>query len=315
MDICDGYAEMLNWAHNYGITTRGSFLSPRDAGRLAVIPKIANSVSRHVDDALKVGVNIRQGIEKEWNVAMVLCGDGSSGLEDGSFHGSGSPDGVACKFWLMEWDSLQLSWKHSNPTGIVSWPHRPVTVPDRCHLDRGLALARPYVQIRAPANEPNIALLKNIQKEWLESNQGFGIIGGGPQARPANAHLSRYFIRCFGETFYKGHTERNCVINAMCNAFFLFLGKSQAQKLVRNLPASILATSTRCRPFDDDKPEISDLILLGQIQPILQQAGGYLSIKKFKIPRHSHREPPEVRFNWLFSKNYYGRLFVLRLFE
>ncbi len=170
MDTCDDNAELLNCACNYGISTRGSFLSPNYVGRLAVMPNIANSVFHHIDYAVKAGVDVRQGLEKDWNVAIVLCADGSSGLEDGLFYGSGPPDRVACTFGLIDWDSLQLSWKHSNGTVILSWTYRPATVRARRHSDRGLA-PRPFVQIRASTNEPNISLLKRFSKREVEKQR------------------------------------------------------------------------------------------------------------------------------------------------
>ena len=33
------------------------------------------------------------------------------------------------------------------------------------------------------------------------------------------------------------------------------------------------------------------------------------------IPRHGHLQSIACRFNWLFEKKYYGRIFVARLFE
>ncbi len=188
LDTCDDYVELLNEANNYEIASRGSFLSPNDAGRLAVTSNIANSVSRHLDDEAGPWKRMERSDDIIWRCFIWI----------GKWFVLWLRFTRWCRVhvWLMEWDSLKFSWKHSNTTGIVSWIHRPVTVWARRHRDRGLAPARLYVQLRGSANEPKISLLKT------KSKKGFRVIIGGPQARPSNAQLSRCFIRCFGETTY-----------------------------------------------------------------------------------------------------------------
>ena len=135
------------------------------------------------------------------------------------------------------------------------------------------------------------------KNDWLESKQGFGIVISCPKSRPANLNLVNYFIRCFGHIPYKGDEDRNCISNGICNAFFQILRKKRACELVSNLPASIAAASTRCRPFSEDRAEVADSIKLGSIGSIFQEAGGYLSIKEFTLPPHGLRERPAYRFN------------------
>ncbi len=99
------------------------------------------------------------------------------------------------------------------------------------------------------------------------------------------------------------------------NHLFPTSGRKRSLTLVRNLPKSILKACTRYCPFSDDRPKVAKLLKLGHIGPILQVAGGELSFKNCKIPPHSHREKSKNRFDLVFSKNYYGCIFFLQLFE
>ena len=42
---------------------------------------------------------------------------------------------------------------------------------------------------------------------------------------------------------------------------------------------------------------------------------GNLGIRKMMIPRHGNLQSAACRFNWLFEKEHYGRIFIARLFE
>ena len=123
-------------------------------------------------------------------------------------------------------------------------------------------------------------------------------------------------IRCFGITPYRGAGEgRDCVIHAACNVMFLLLGERSAAYEVSRLHRSIALASARCRPYTEGRPEVCDLLKLGHLGPVFQNAGGHLSIRKMIIPPHGHQQSIACRFNWLFEKEYYGRIFIARLFE
>ena len=160
-----------------------------------------------------------------------------------------------------------------------------------------------------------VSNFSKVSEALAFEEQRFCLLVEVPRARAFNATLATYFIRCFGKTPYPGNTDRNLLTNAICNAFFLLLGSDLHSNLVGNLPACIAAALRRCRMFSDDRPEVADLLKLGHVGPILQESGGHLAIKKFKIPPQGHRETPDVRFNWLFSTMYHGHVFLDQLFE
>ena len=105
------------------------------------------------------------------------------------------------------------------------------------------------------------------------------------------------------------------MINALGNLFFIFLREDRASELFNRLPQCIASASRRHRPHTDGKLEISDLMKLGHLRPILQDAGRYLGLHKLSVPPHGHKEDPHSRFNWLFEKSYYGKVIIVRLFE
>ena len=105
------------------------------------------------------------------------------------------------------------------------------------------------------------------------------------------------------------------MINALGNLFFIFLGEEKASELFNRLPQCIASACRLHRPHTDGKLEVSDLIKLGHLGPILQDVGGYLGLRKLSVPPHGHKDNPDSRFNWLFGKSYYGRVVIVRLFE
>ena len=96
---------------------------------------------------------------------------------------------------------------------------------------------------------------------------------------------------------------------------FLLVGERSAAYEVIRLRRSITLASARCRPHTEGCPEVSDLLKLGHLGPIFQYAGGHLGIRRMIITRHGHLQSIAYRFNWLFEKKYYGRIFVAHLFE
>ncbi len=79
MNRNDDYADLLIWAQQYGIDSRGSFLYSSDAERLAKAPTSSNRVFQNSSDAVHA---IERKTNIEWNVASTICGDGFAGLED-----------------------------------------------------------------------------------------------------------------------------------------------------------------------------------------------------------------------------------------
>jgi len=144
MDGSGDYADLLCWAQRNGINASGSFLSSVDAGTLSRSPSTSTILSPNNNDAIAA---VSQSADRAWNVASVVCGDGSSGLLDGVFYGSGSIDGSVSTFWALEWDSLRLSWRFPDISGIISWPCRAVTQIARSSRAKGLVPFRPYVDI------------------------------------------------------------------------------------------------------------------------------------------------------------------------
>ena len=76
---------------------------------------------------------------------------------------------------------------------------------------------------------------------------------------------------------YRGDGEgRDCVIHAACNAMFLLVGERSAAYEVSRLDRSIRYASARYRPHTERRPEVSDLLKLGHLGPIFQNAEGIL---------------------------------------
>ena len=161
-----------------------------------------------------------------------------------------------------------------------------------------------------------VKLIKQRINQWLSETRGFSLIIGGQGARAPNPALSIFTIRCFGVTLYRGDGEgRDCVIHAASNDMFLLLGERSAAYEISRLQTSIALDSIRCRPHIEGCPEVSDFLKLGHLAPIFRNAGGHLGIRKMIISRHGHLQLIACRFNWLFEKEYYGRISIARLFE
>ena len=77
-------------------------------------------------------------------------------------------------------------------------------------------------------------------------------------------------------TPYRGGDEGlDCAIHAACNVMFLLLGESSSAYEVSRLHRSITLASARCRPHTEGRPEVSDLLKLGHLGPIFQNAGTF----------------------------------------
>ncbi len=173
--IIDGnidYADLLNWADHYDINKQGSFLSSSDADRLSRALGSSSSASRNLKDAVSA---VTKNTKPEWNVAAIVCGDRSSGLEASVFYGSGSIDGSMSSFWALEWDSLSLSWKSADHTVFISCSYKPLTKSARLLRDRGLAPYRLYIDTNHCSEEISISTLKESQKSQLLKNGGYSL--------------------------------------------------------------------------------------------------------------------------------------------
>ncbi len=106
------------------------------------------------------------------------------------------------------------------------------------------------------------------------------------------------------------------MIDTACNAMYLLLGDSKASSMNTQLVEVALSASQRLRTHDEGKPEISDFLNVGHLGPVFRGLGADLYIKRVKnIPPHGLREPPDIRFNWLFEKRMHGRVYLARLYE
>ena len=81
---------------------------------------------------------------------------------------------------------------------------------------------------------------------------------------------------------------------------FLLLGERSSAYEVSRSHRSITLASARCRPHTEGRPEVSDLLKLGHLGPVFQNAGEHLGIRKMIIHRHRHLQSIACRFNWLF---------------
>ena len=309
------------------INTPGSFSSPRKCKRShgtevsltgtgAVVQKFTKASHPSKHDWISEGEQVENTDASAWNVSAVLCGDGSSGFERRIYYGSESSDGAGRGFWSMEWDTLNLNCMYSISDSYLSWPFRPVSRLARLKRRNRESPVRLAINVEGYSREIIIPLIKQPIQDWLRENKGFCLIVGGPGARAPYPALSIFMIRCFGVTPYRGDGEgRDCVIHAACNIMFLLPGERSAAYEVSRLHRSIRMASARRRPHTEGRPEISDLLKLGHLGPIFQNAGGHLAIRKMIIPRHGHLQSAACRFNWLFEKEYYGRIFIARLFE
>ncbi len=126
-----------------------------------------------------------------------------------------------------------------------------------------------------------LLLIKDTLKCWLNDNQGFCILIGGPGARVPNIQTFRYYVRCFGEIIFR-NSARSCVIDAACNIGFLLLGDARALSMSDRFAKVNRRASQRPLPRDEGKAEINGFISADQLGPVLEGLGGDLSIRKVK---------------------------------
>ncbi len=161
---------------------------------------------------------------------------------------------------------------------------------------------RPFVDIEGYPQNTALVLIKNTLNRWLQENPGFCILIGGPAARGQDTQTIKYYVRCFGEIGFR-NSGHSCIIDAACKDMYLLLGDSKASYLSSRFIEVARRASRHLRPNDAGKPEIGDFISVGHLEPVLQGLGGELSIRNVKnISLHGHREPPHIRFNWLFER-------------
>ena len=96
---------------------------------------------------------------------------------------------------------------------------------------------------------------------------------------------------------------------------FLLLGERSAAHEVSRLHGSIKLSSARCRPHIEGLPKVRNVSKVGHLGSIFPNPRGHLGIRKMIIPRHGYLQSIACRFDWLFEKKHYGRIFIGRLFE
>ncbi len=79
--------------------TQSSFFSSSDADQLSRTLGSFSSASCDANDAVRA---VTKNTEIERNIASIVCADGSSGLKECVFYGSGSIDGSVSLFWALE---------------------------------------------------------------------------------------------------------------------------------------------------------------------------------------------------------------------
>ncbi len=174
---------------------------------------------------------------------------------------------------------------------------------------------RPFIDTSDSERIINLVSVEEALKNWLFANRCYCIIIGGPGYCPACYSTSKYCVRCFGLTPFQDVNSRDCMTNAVGNAFFLFLGEGEATQLFNRIPEFIRSSSSGSRSAFAGHVLLSDLLRIGHLSLIFQAAGGYIGLKKMRLPGHGHKEEPSIRFDWLFEKAYYGRVYIIRLYE
>lgn len=251
----------------------------------------------------------------DWNICAIMRGDGTERFTQGKFYGSSSMDGASIGFWEFDWDTFVVRWKPGMNCQFVSWPYRAVTRSARATARSGTSPSRLCVAIEGYSQLLALTIIKNEMRSWCLLNSGFCLIIGGPAARESHLTVTRYFVRCFGKVPFSS-SGRSCLVDALLNASFLLLGDQKSREYSEKFILCLLSASRRCRPHNEGKIEVSDLINLGHIGPIFQELGGDLGVRRVRnIPAHDHLQHPRIRFNWIFNKELYRRLYVLRLNE
>ncbi len=75
-------------------------------------------------------------------------------------------------------------------------------------------------------------------------------------------------------------------------------------------------SSERCRPHDEEKPEVSDFTCVGHVGPVLQGFGAELRFQKLKgMPPQGHHESPDVCFNCLVERRIHEHIYLACLNE
>ncbi len=182
----------------------------------------------------------------------------------------------------------------------VDWPYRAVSRAARLLRRQSRRPVRPYVNIEGYPKSVALVIVKNMLKLWLDGNPGFGSLACGPGARAPNTRTTNYFGRYFGGLRFRS-SGRSCVVDAARNVGLLLIGDAKALCMSSTFTEAARRASQRARPHSEDRLEISDSTSVGHLGPVFQELEGELSIKKVKsLPPHGHREPPQVRFDWLF---------------
>ncbi len=250
-----------------------------------------------------------------WNVPAILIGDGESHLFSDSYFYSGSLDGANSDFWPLVWGSPKITWSQKLYHYFVDWPYRAVTRQAHLLWRQSKSSVRPNANIQGYSKYAALILIKDTLKRRLYDNPGLCILEGGPGARSHNVQATKYYVRCIDEVWFR-ISGRGCAIDAACNAVFLLLDEPKASWVNNRFSEMAWKASQRFRPRDEGEVEINDFICVGHLRPVLQGIGDDLRLQNVEnVPPHGHREPYDVRSNWLFDKRIHGRFFLARLYE
>ncbi len=71
----------------------------------------------------------------------------------------------------MDWDSLNISWKHHGSAVHISWQFRTVSRPARLDRRQGNEPRRPFLNVEEYSRDSALVLVKEFFKEWLMNHR------------------------------------------------------------------------------------------------------------------------------------------------
>ncbi len=118
--------------------------------------------------------------EGNWNVAVILCGEGEFHLPRESYFGSSSLGGTVSGFWHLIWDSVRMAWAPKMHHHFEDWPYSAATKSARLLQLQGRCPAGSHVNTEDYPKNAALILIKNALKRWLQENTEFCVLIGGP---------------------------------------------------------------------------------------------------------------------------------------
>ena len=85
--------------------------------------------------------------------------------------------------------------------------------------------------------------------------------------------------------------------------------------MFNRIPEFFCAAPSGTRPISARHGTVSDFLRIVHQGPAFQAADGYIELNKMELSDHGHKEEHSVGYDWLFEKAYYGRVYIIWLFE